>query len=335
MTQIGFEQPLTRRHVLATGVAAAVTVLAGCGSSGQQTSGQQGSGWTFVDDRKHTIRLKQRPTGIVAYATAAAALYDWGVTPVGVFGVDPREDPLLARLPWDRVQVVGSVYGEINLQDLRSLKADLIVSRWYPPPANVPLFGFKNLAQQKMIGSQVPIAGIDSHVVATREIERFGDLARALGVNTRSGRIARARADFVRAENRLSQIARGHSNLRIIAVSGDQSTMYVAKVPDSSDLSLYAARGVPLVSAHSSDPYWDSLPWRKAATYPADGILYDARHYALPLADAKAIQTFAQLPAVRAQQVGGWQADAPPSYQTYTKTMNDLAKTIAGWHKVL
>ena len=77
----GIEPPITRRRLLTIGVAGGVTFLVGCG-----TTANSGAGWSFVDDRRHAIRLKTRPTRIVAYTSAAAALYDWGVTPVGVFG---------------------------------------------------------------------------------------------------------------------------------------------------------------------------------------------------------------------------------------------------------
>jgi iron-desferrioxamine transport system substrate-binding protein len=329
MSPNGLGRPFTRRDVLATGLAAGAAALAGCGSGTRKPSG-----WTFVDDRKHTVRLGRRPARIVAYSTAAAALYDWGVTPIGVFGTDPREDKVLANLPWDKVQIIGSVYGEIDLEKLRSLKADLIVSRWYPPPTDSPLFGFKTLAQQRMIGAQVPIVGINSHVIATRQIDRFGDLARALGVNTRSGKVADARAAFVRAETNMSRTARRESNLRIIAISADQNSIYVAKVVDSGDLTFYADRGVPLVSAKTSDPYWDTIPWKEAGKYPADGILYDMRQTVFPLSVAKTIRPFAELPAVEAHQVGAWRADPPPSYQAYASRMDELAKTIASWRKV-
>ena len=92
---------------------------------------------------------------------------------------------------------------------------------------------------------------------------------------------------------------------------------------------------MPLVSARTSDPYWDSLSWKDAGKYPADAILYDARAGVLPLAGAKAIPMFAALPAVRANQIGTWHADPPPSYQTYTRTMKELAKAIPGWQKVI
>jgi iron complex transport system substrate-binding protein len=217
---------------------------------------------------------------------------------------------------------------------LLSRKAELIVSLWYPPPANSPLFGFKDLAQQRQIGSRVPIVGLDGHAIATDQIDRFGDLARALGSDTTSGAIVGARAAFRRAAARLSDIARRKSNLRIIAISGDQSTMYVAKLVDLGDLSFYRRLGVPLVSAKTSDAYWDRFGWSRAAKYPADGILYDARPIFLPLSQAKAIPAFAALPAVRANQIARWQVSPPPSYQAYTEAMNDLATTIADWRSV-
>jgi hypothetical protein len=91
---------------------------------------------------------------------------------------------------------------------------------------------------------------------------------------------------------------------------------------------------VPLVSAETSDAYWDRLRWDHAAKYPADGLLFDARPISLPLSQAKAIPAFAALPAVQADQVARWRTDPPPSYQAYAEAMNDLATAIAGWRRV-
>jgi iron complex transport system substrate-binding protein len=171
-------------------------------------------------------------------------------------------------------------------------------------------------------------------VIATKQIDRFSDLARELGSDTMAGAVGRARAAFLRAVANLSGVAKRKPNLRIIAVSGDQSTMFVSKLADSGDLTFYRRRGLPLVSAETSDAYWDRFSWDQAAKYPADGILYDARPSTLPLRQAKAIPAFAALPAVRANQLGRWRAVPPPSYQAYTEAMNDLATTIAGWRRV-
>jgi iron complex transport system substrate-binding protein len=323
------ERTLTRRQVLAVGVAGSTLLLVGCDSAEHDAVG-----WRFVDDRRVTVTLPRRPTRIVAYSTAAAALFQWGVTPVGVFGDDPVAEPALAGYPWTESELIGSVYGEIDVAKLHSVKADLIVSRWYPTPDNSLVFGFKDPEQQKTIGSQVPIVGMNGHAIAPAQIDRFADLVRALGVNTESGSIAHARSEFDQAKARLAAVARRAANLRIVAVSADQSTMYVAKVADSGDLRLYARLGVPLVTATTSEPYWDRVRWERADKYPADGILYDARSLTMPLSSAKAIPEFAALAAVRANQIGSWWVDTPPSYQAYTRAMNELATTIGGWQKV-
>jgi iron complex transport system substrate-binding protein len=303
--------------------------MAGCGSYGSGSSA-----WSFVDDRKRTVRLNKRPTRIAAYSTSAAALHQWGVTPVGVFGEDPPDDSWLADFPWTDSEVVGSVYGEIDAAKLVALRTELIVSQWFPQAHTSPLFGFKDLAQQHSIAAQVPIVGLRADIPATDQIARFAALVRALGVDTSGGRIQRARKAFQSAAEHLSQVAQRKSKLRIIAVSGDQTTMYVSTVVNSADLVFFRRRGVPVVSARSSDTYWDGFSWNHADKYPADGILFDTRPGVLPLAAAKKIPSFAALPAVRANQIGAWRTNPPPSYQAYTQTMNELAATIPSWRKV-
>jgi iron complex transport system substrate-binding protein len=329
---------LTRREALAGGLAAGASLLVGCASNGNDVAGSKAedeAAWTFVDDRKHTVRLSERPTRIAAYQTVAAALYHWGVTPVGVFGSDPPADPWLANFPWTGSDLVGSVYGEIDTAKLLVLKTQLIVSRWFPSPSNSPLFGFRDLAQQQSVGAKVPIVGLSGRTIMPAQIARYGEFVHSLGVPTKSERIVRAREAFDRAAERLSLVARRKSSLRIIAVSCDQNTMYVAKLAPSCDMLFYSHLGVPLISAQTQAPYWDTLDWDHADKYPADGILYDTRPFTLPLADAKKVPGFAALPAVRANQIGAWQAEAPPWYQIYAEAMNELATTIASWRRVM
>jgi iron complex transport system substrate-binding protein len=338
MEASALEQVSTRRQVLAAGIAVGAALLTGCGSNGRDAAGsnrKDTAAWTFIDDRKHTVRLSERPTRLAAYQTVAAALYHWGMTPVGVFGSDPPGDPWLADFPWAQSDLVGSVYGEIDTAKLLALKTELIVSRWYPPPDNSPLFGFHDLAGQQSIGRKVPIVGLSGRTIIPVQIVRFGEFVHALGVPTGSDRIVRAHEAFDRAAERLSRVGRRRSNLRIIAVSGDQDTMYVAKLASSCDMLFYSHLGVPLISARTSDPYWDGLSWEDAGKYQADGILYDTRSFTLPLADAKRIPGFAALPAVRANQIGAWRTEAPPWYQIYADAMDEMAVTIANWRRVL
>ena len=53
-----------------------------------------------------------------------------GYREVRLFRFFPGErDPVLAGFPWSKAQIVGTVYGEIDAEKLRSLRAELIVSR--------------------------------------------------------------------------------------------------------------------------------------------------------------------------------------------------------------
>jgi iron-desferrioxamine transport system substrate-binding protein len=329
MNEHEFEaRPATRRQLVAGGLTAGAVLLAG------RVPLAWGASWTFTDDRKVTVTRPTRPKRIVAYQSAAGALYQWGVTPVGIFGASPKADPDLKGLPWNKITVVGSVYGEIDIEKLLALKPDLIVSQWYPPPVSSPLFGFKDLTQQQTIGSQVPIIGLNGHTIATTQITRFADLARALGVNLQAPALAAARKSFTVAAANMKAAAAKKSNLRILAVSGSQQNFYVAKPVDNGDLNFYKHRGVPIVTPTTSAPYWDTLSWEQAGKYQADGIIYDARPFAMPLADAKKIPTFAALPAVQAGQIGAWHVGPPPTYKAYAAVMNELVKTFSGWRRL-
>src|SRR5689334_4954758 len=64
MNEKALEWPLTRRQVLAAGFAASAGFVVGCGSAAKDAAG-----WAFIDDRKQTVRLPERPTRVVAYST--------------------------------------------------------------------------------------------------------------------------------------------------------------------------------------------------------------------------------------------------------------------------
>ena len=102
---------LSRRRFLGGVSAAAVSAmfLAACGgdddegdggaspssaTGGTSTSAAGGTSaaFTFTDGRGETITLDKKPERIVAYAAPAAALYDLGIKPVGIFTGSPLEE---------------------------------------------------------------------------------------------------------------------------------------------------------------------------------------------------------------------------------------------------
>jgi iron complex transport system substrate-binding protein len=330
-----FEAETTRRQFVVGSVAAgAALVLGGRLGAGADAAWAKSPQWTFVDDRHVTITRPSRPKRIVAYFDAAASLYGYGIVPVGIFGAgDPSADPQLKKLPLGKITTLGTVYGEIDVEKLLALKPDLLVSVWYPPPRTAPMFGFKDQAQQDTITARVPAAAINGHTVGTNAIRRFSRLAAALGVNLRSPKLRKAKADFDKASAALKAAAAKKPGLRFLAVSGNQQYMYVGKPVDNADISYYSRLGVNIV-VPSGGPYWDVLSWEQAGKYSADAILYDARPFSMSLDDAKKIPTFASLPAVKAGQVAPWRLGAAFTYQAYTANMLELATYVNRFHRL-
>ena len=142
--------PLSRRGLLAAGgVVGLGAVLAACGD-GDAKSSASGSGaeksgpWSFKDDRGQTREAESAPKNIVAFIGVAAALHDYGVEVKGVFGPtktnDGKADVQAGDLDVSKVEVLGNVWGEFNVEKYAGLAPDLLVTAmcekdalWYVP----------------------------------------------------------------------------------------------------------------------------------------------------------------------------------------------------------
>ncbi|MFD2353695.1 hypothetical protein ACFSTC_37215 [Nonomuraea ferruginea] len=133
---------MARRGFLAAaaGLAAAVT-LAACGGAGGTAAAPEASSapaaqpWTFTDDRGKKVDLDKTPSKVVAQVGAAAALWDFGVRPVGVFGPhklqDGSKDPQVGNVDITKVTGLGNVWDEFNVEQYIALQPDLLVSSMY------------------------------------------------------------------------------------------------------------------------------------------------------------------------------------------------------------
>jgi iron complex transport system substrate-binding protein len=317
---------VTRRQLLVGG--AAFMVLGACSRDSASRSSTEGSedGWVFTDDRGVEIGLQRRPERIVAYVGTAAALWDFGVRPLGVFGPQRRKDgtpePAAGRLDLDAVESVGEVWDGVNLEALAALQPDLVVSGGTEAPWVIS-------EQLDVVGEIAPVAIVEVYGAPARTIiSNYQRLAVALGADLDSEAMEQTRADFDRAADELAAAATAKSGLRVLATYANNEGLYVAKPADFPDLLEFRELGVDVVEPDGPDDYWAQLSWEQADRYPADVIIHDIRSYSLQPDALAEFPTWAALPAVRAGQVGAWSAETVLSYQGFTTAFRDLADLI-------
>jgi iron complex transport system substrate-binding protein len=323
---------LPRRGFLAAtaGFAAALT-LAACGDEGRPTqaapsqAAQSAGGWAFTDDRDKKLSLPKRPARIVAQVGSAAALWDFGVRPVGVFGPhklkDGAKDPQVGNVDIGKVAGLGNVWDEFNVEQYIALQPDLLVSSmyikgtlWYVPEKS-----------KATIEQVAPTAGIMlTGRSALQVIGKYEELAKSLGADLRG--VPEAKARMEAASKELAQF----KDLKVLFVSAGPDALWVVNPPEYPDIVHFTEHGLNVVTPAKVDEggFFQTLSWENADTYDADVILYDTRTQSLKPEEMMKKPTFAKLPAVKAGQLYPWTAEAPYSYQGYAGFVEGLVANM-------
>ncbi|MEV1169713.1 ABC transporter substrate-binding protein [Nonomuraea sp. NPDC049784] len=321
---------LARRGFLAsaTGLAAALT-LAACGGESAPTKPTTESpaaqGWTFTDDRGKKVDQPKPPSKIVAQVGAAAALWDFGVRPIAVFGPhklkDGTKDPQVGNVDLTKVEGLGNVWDEFNVEKYISLQPDLLVSSmyikgtlWYVPDKS------KDTIEQVAPTAGIMLTGRS----ATQVIGKYEELAKSLGASMQG--VPEARARMEAATKELAQF----KNLKILMMSGGADAMWVVNPPEYPDIVHLTAAGLDVVKPSKVDEggFFQTLSWENADEYDADVILYDTRTQSLKPEEMMKKPTFAKLPAVEAGQLYPWRAEVPFSYQGYATFLEELVANL-------
>ena len=323
---------MTARPLLPLAAAAllAAGLLAACGGSGpREAASPAASQFTFTDDRGERVSLPRRPRRVAAYEAPAAALWYLGIKPVAIFGSPSlTASPLLEGVDVTGVESLGEVYGEVNLERLAALAPDLIVTAFNPRDPGL-LWGFKDADQQRKAQAIAPIVAIDGTRDPTAVIERFRELAGALGADVDAPALRAARERFDAAVAQLRAATAAKPGLRAVALGGFGEELYFAKPAAFPALRQFQQWGLDLAEpAGGANPFWEVTSWEEADRYPADLILYDTRAGALPLEELERKPTWRQLPAVRAGQLVAWQGQEDWSYQLYARDVERLAAAV-------
>ena len=328
---------LSRRGLLAAGGAVGLgAVLAACGDSDSKGSGSAGSSseksgpWTFKDDRGLTAKAKSTPKNIVAFTGVAAALHDYGIEVKGVFGPtktkDGKPDVQAGDLDISKVEILGNVWGEFNVEKYAALGPELLVTAMWEKDA---LWYVPDESKDKILKLAPSVALWAAQTTIPKAIQRHEDLAASLGADVKAAKVTAAKARFEKAAARLRAAAKSKPNIKVMIGSASQDLFYVSLAKTSADTLYFQELGVKFVEPKvNAAGFFEELSWENVDKYDADIIMMDNRSSALQPDALTSKPTWAQLPAVKAGQVIPRTTEPIYSYDKCAPILEDLAKAI-------
>ncbi len=325
--------PLTRRTFV--GGALATVVLVACGKEPEPgeaaTDATTAAGpWEFTDARGETISLEAPPDTIAGYVAALAPLWDWGVRPAAVYGPqrsDGEVEAVVGNIDLDTVESLGQQWGLPNIERLVALDADVLISGRGKD-------GTLDIDPEVMdeVETATSVIAVQNYGPPLAEIfANYEALAAALGADVGSDEVVEARAAHAASVTAFEEAVAANPDLVAMFTFADTDGLWVAKAPDFPDITEFARLGLSVVEPGGPDLYWELLSWEEADRYPADVIFHDERSFSLQPDQLEDEQpTWSALPAVRAGQITGWNAEAPLSYQGFAASLDRLTEAVAG-----
>ncbi|WP_408897215.1 ABC transporter substrate-binding protein [Nocardioides sp. R1-1] len=285
-------------------------------------------GFAYDDARGTSVALDEVPTTVVAQNSIAAALWDAGYQVDGIYGElgdDPASAYQRGNVDLSEMTTLGKTWGEFDVDAFAAMQPDLLLDfsfggeLWYVPGK-----------LEKQIEDIAPVVGVNGQPTTIDEaIEVFVDLAGRLGADpTCDDAVQEAKADYDEA---VAEITANEKDLEVLVASGSDSSFWVVNPAALPETGTLAAAGVDLVTPEGvgEGEVFKELSWEKAAEFAdADVILMDVRNTEAVKEKMKGIDTWANLPAVKAGQVYGWYAGAPYSYQAYAEIFDELADEL-------
>jgi len=325
-------RPISRRGFLfATGGLAAAAALAGCGDDSPANTAESTGAWEFTDDRGIKVTRDKQPAKVVAYVSSAAALWDFGVRPIGVFGPQKTDSGAkeiqAGNIDLSKTTSLGVVWDDFDVEKFISLQPDLLVTG-LTGTKKTDLWAITPETGEK-VEKIAPILALSEYkVTLPKVIERYEALAKALGADVASATVTDAKKEFQAASDELKTVAKEKAGLKVLVVYSDKDSVYVAKPEFFADLSYYKELGLDIIAGGGSEDYWEQLSWEQVGKYPADLILTDTRTFSLSKEQMNEYPTWRALPAVAAGQLGDWSAEPRFNYTLAAPVIRKLTTAI-------
>ncbi|MBO9522763.1 MAG: ABC transporter substrate-binding protein [Nocardioidaceae bacterium] len=311
---------------------AALVLVAACGSSegGADKAAVKEGRWSYVSGNGETVKVDHTPVRIIAHSDEAAALMSYGIKPVGIFGNEkPAENRNLKDHDLDGIAVLGTAWGEVDVEKAAALNPDLIVTDWWP--AEKAYGGFENgvKAKSKKLADLAPVIGGSQGKSLVETIAYYEGLAASLGADVAQG--ADEKEAFEAAVARFRKATAAKPGLTVMAMSPADDMLYVGNPPYSPELMDFGKWGLKVLAPKSPDPsfpYWENLSWEKADSYQPDLVLMDDRAWEQSQKIAAKQPTWKSIRAVAAGAVVPWPAYWIHTYASYAEQLDELAAAI-------
>jgi iron complex transport system substrate-binding protein len=326
---------MRRRVTLIGGVLTAVLVLAACGSTdgpGDRETAKKDGPWSHASASGETIKLDHTPVRIIAHSDEAAALLSYGIRPVGIYGnEDPKKNRNLAGYDLSGIAVLGTAWGEVDVEKAAALHPDLIVADWWP--AEKAYSGFEDgvKAKSKKLAELAPVIGGAQGSSLVETIGYYEGLAKSLGADVGDTAGAHDKAAFEAAVARFRKATAAKPGLTAMGMSPADDLLYVANPRYAPELLDFRRWGLDVLGPRHPDkdfPYWENLSWEKADTYQPDLVLQDDRLLGTDQKIAAKQPTWKSIRAVAAGAVVPWPAYWMHTYQAYAEQLQKLAGEI-------
>jgi iron complex transport system substrate-binding protein len=320
----------------AAGLAAAALARVTLAQEGTPAASPAADGpWSFTDDNGVTVTLPKRPTRIAADVNAAAPLWDFGIKPIAVSGWTVLSDASWGNVDRSTPTIVAAEgLPEPDIEALLEMQAELFVTILWGPGDIWSFTTPENYAATQQV---VPVICISVAETADVNLQRFIDLAVALGVDLETPELVQAKADFEAAVTAFSTLATEKADITSFfgAVSAGGETWSAAYPPDWADLAWYQSLGMTIIEPDAEPGmYWEDLSGEEAVKYPADIFFNSTRAGSSTKEELMADPLFGMHPAIAAGQIGAWNQDFILSYQGLKAAIDTMSATLATAEKV-
>jgi iron complex transport system substrate-binding protein len=329
---------LTRRTLIGTtagiGTSLAVSRFASAQDASPESSPIASDGtWSFTDDKGVTVTLPSAPKRVVIDVNAAAALWDFGVRPIAVFGwlANPSGDFGAAggNIDSSQVEIIGNGEQTIDVEALVGLEPDLVITLTFVPDDPSEYWSLAADSYLPLVQQVAPIIAMSGIQSASSLVARYAELATALGVDLASTELSDAEAGLRTAEDAFKAALAEKPGITALFVAPAADMLYVANPARAGDVMYFQELGL-IVPSVTIDPangdYWEYVSPEVIGKYETD--LFYSSYRGISIEETVAIPTVAQLPAVKAGQIYSWNQDYISSYQGLTTILTDLTATI-------